>query len=107
MPEAAVDKDDGGIPGQDDVRFSLELAIRGAIDREAEAEAVEEGAHPELGLGVLALDEGHDLTAAFGRPLTGFHLGGLGVLLRSCATALWIFRVSVKTRVLLVPPEKT
>ena len=79
MPEAAVDKDEGRITGQDDVGFSLELPVCRAIDREPEAEAVEEGAWPELRLGVLALDEGHDLAATLGRPLTGCHLGGLGV----------------------------
>jgi hypothetical protein len=61
-----VDEDDGAVLGEDDVGLAWEGAVFGAVDGEAEAEAVEEGTDGELGLGVARADAGHDLGAFFG-----------------------------------------
>jgi len=65
MPEAAVDEDHGLIFGQDEVGFAGQHAVFRAVHREAVAEAVEQRAQGQLGLGVAAADAGHDLGAFF------------------------------------------
>jgi len=58
-PEAAVDEDDGLVFREDDVRLAGEVFVFRAVDGEAVGEAVQEGAHGELGLRVAAADSAH------------------------------------------------
>jgi hypothetical protein len=64
-PEAAVDEDDGAEFRQDDVGFARERLVFRAVDGEAVAETVENGAQCELGLGIAPADAGHELRAFF------------------------------------------
>ena len=56
MPETAVDKDHLATGGEDEVRLTGEVA---AVEAEAIAEAVGEGADEPLGGGALGADAGH------------------------------------------------
>ena len=58
MPETAVDKDDLSPRGEDEVWLAGEL---GAVEAEAVAEAVDEGAEEPLGGGAGRADAGHAL----------------------------------------------
>ena len=62
MPEAAMNKDDRPMPGQDDVGLAGQRTI---MKPEPEAGLVQQGPHDEFRLGVLALDQGHATTAFF------------------------------------------
>ena len=59
VPEAAVDEDHGIPLGKDDVGFAGEGFVEGAGDGEAIAEAMEDGPHYDLGLGVARTNARH------------------------------------------------
>ena len=63
MPEASMDKNDGSISGQDNVRLPRQA---GDMYSEPVACPMEERANGDLGAGILALDFGHQATAFSG-----------------------------------------
>ena len=66
VPEAAVNKDNKAVLGEDEVRPSREIL---AVEPEAKAHTARDSADRKLRPGVLAADLGHVSAAGFGRKL--------------------------------------
>lgn len=69
MPEAAVYEDDRSISGEHYVRVSRKIL---AVQPEAITYPVKHRSNPNFGLGVLAFDAAHDLTAFLRRERVSF-----------------------------------
>lgn len=65
VPEAAVYEDDSLVFRQHNVWLAGELFVVGGVDGESVADSVQQGAHQDLWLGVLAADLRHEPAAFF------------------------------------------
>jgi hypothetical protein len=62
MPEAAVYKNDFALLGEDDVGISRHISF---VESKAIAQSVDNRTNKEFGLGIQALNPGHDPTSFF------------------------------------------
>jgi hypothetical protein len=74
VPEAAMDKNDGLVAGEDDVGATWKLFVVGGVNRKAIAGTVEQAAELNFWLGVISLDPRHVPGTSFFCQVIG-HLG--------------------------------